>query len=50
VTVTVGILLGVVLSWIDPPSWVTPVRLAVILVLAAAGDSVSSTSSRRFRW
>ena len=39
-TVTVGILLGVVLSWIDPPSWVTPLRLAVILVLAAAADSV----------
>jgi hypothetical protein len=39
-TVTVGILLGVVLSWIEPPSWVTPLRLAVILVLAAAADSV----------
>jgi hypothetical protein len=35
-TVTVGILLGVVLSWIDPPSWATPLRLAGILVLAAA--------------
>jgi WD40 repeat protein len=40
VIVTVGVLLGVVLSWIDPPSWVTPLRLAVILVLAAAADSV----------
>lgn len=39
-TVTVGILLGVVLSWIDPPSWVTPLRLALILVFAAAADSV----------
>jgi WD40 repeat protein len=39
-TVTAGILLGVVLSWIDPPSWVTPLRLAAILVLAAAADSV----------
>lgn len=39
-TVTAGILLGVALSWIHPPSWVTPLRLAVILVLAAAADSV----------
>lgn len=38
-TVTVGILFGVALSWIDPPTWVTPLRLAVILVLAAAADS-----------
>lgn len=38
IVVTVGLFLGVVLSWVDPPSWATPRLLAVILLLVAAAD------------
>lgn len=39
-SVTVGVLFGVVLNWVNPPAWVTPVRLTVILLVAAGADSV----------
>ncbi len=38
IVVTVGLLLGVVLSWIDPPGWASPRRLAVILFFVVAAD------------
>ena len=39
IVVTAGLLLGVVLSWIDPPEWATPGRLAAILFLVAIADA-----------
>ncbi|HEY1618616.1 MAG TPA: hypothetical protein VGG25_13425 [Streptosporangiaceae bacterium] len=38
IVVTAGLLIGVVLSWIDPPAWATPGRLVVILLIVGAGD------------
>jgi hypothetical protein len=38
IVVTVGLLLGVVASWIEPPTWATPRRLAAVLTVVAAAD------------
>jgi WD40 repeat protein len=38
IVITVGLLLGVVLSWIDQPRWASPRRLAIILIFVAAAD------------
>lgn len=39
IVITAGLLLGVALSWIDPPKWATPGRLAVILLFVAIADA-----------
>ena len=38
IVITVGLFLGVVFSWIDPPAWATPRRLAITLVFVTAAD------------
>ncbi len=38
IVIAVGLLLGVALSWFDPPRWATPGRLAVILLFIAIAD------------
>ena len=38
IVVTGGLLVGVILGWIDPPKWATPRRVVAILVVVAAVD------------
>jgi hypothetical protein len=38
IVVTGGLLVGVILGWIEPPKWATPRRVVAILLVVAAVD------------